>query len=75
LIDWIIPLKITSYYLDQIAYFGLGATPDRRDVIYVCTAAAIVSFGIVNRMHFIATNYGFDDGWLRSLSNGHERLE
>lgn len=50
LIDWIIPLKITSYYLDQIAYFGLGATPDRRDVIYVCTAAAIVSFGIVNRL-------------------------
>lgn len=50
LFDWIIPLKITSYYLDQIAYFGLGATPDRRDVIYVCTAAAIVSFGIVNRL-------------------------
>ncbi len=50
LFDWIIPLKITSYYLDQIAYFGLGATPDRRDVIYACTAAAIVSFGIVNRL-------------------------
>ena len=50
LFDWIIPLKITSYYLDQIAYFGLGATPDRRDVIYVCTVAAIVSFGIVNRL-------------------------
>ena len=50
LVDWIIPLKYTSYYLDQIAYFGLGATPDRRDVIYFCTAAAIVGFGIVNRM-------------------------
>ncbi|MDP3510963.1 MAG: hypothetical protein Q8T09_23560 [Candidatus Melainabacteria bacterium] len=50
LVDWIIPLKITSYYLDQIAYFGLGSTPDRRDVIYFCAAAAILSFGIVNRV-------------------------
>lgn len=50
LFDWIIPLKYTSYYLDQIAYFGLGATPDRRDVIYLCTAAAICAFGLAKRL-------------------------
>ncbi|CAN5398234.1 hypothetical protein BH11CYA1_BH11CYA1_04100 [soil metagenome] len=53
LVDWIIPLKYTSYYLEQMAYFGLGATPDRRDVIYLCTIAAIIAFGIVNRLSFL----------------------
>jgi len=28
--DWIMPLKLSSLQLDQIAFFGLGASPDKR---------------------------------------------
>jgi len=53
LTDWILPLKITSYQLDQIAYFGLGSSPDRRDIIYLCTACAVLSFGLAPRVQVL----------------------
>ncbi len=47
--DWIIPLKIASLHLDQIAFYGSGSTPDRRSVIYLCSAVMISCFGLTNR--------------------------
>ncbi len=51
--DWIIPLKIASLHLDQIAFYGYGATPDRRSVIYLCTAVMVICFGLISRAPFL----------------------
>jgi len=47
--DWIVPLKFASLHLDQIAFYGYGSSPDRRSVIYLCTAVMVACFGLVGR--------------------------
>lgn len=49
LLGWILPLKLVSFHLEQMAVFGLGASPDRRDIIYYCSFALIFSFGLLDR--------------------------